>query len=167
MIEFKPANITEEYFKEWNCISNDINQIYLNDKLVSKNIYRKNAISNWKDGYLTLNKLVEDYYNDTITNNPKRKKYLKYVNCIIDENGIEKVELKDSFKYINHIGGIVYSVANSYYNIETKELYCKTYSPSLKSKDFIFLDNNYDEDKSKRGVWKINLHTGEYEIFRK
>jgi len=32
--------------------------------------------------------------------------------------------------------------------------------------DYLFLDNRYDNDKSKRGVMKINKKDGTWELFK-
>jgi len=36
----------------------------------------------------------------------------------------------------------------------------------IKSKDFIFIDNNYTSDESKKGVLKINKKDGTWELFK-
>ena len=85
-------------------------------------------------------------------------------NCILDNNGIEKVNLKP-FDNVYLVGGLIYSVDNKYYNIETGEFYCNSYQ-ILTSTEFIFLNNEFDEDKSKRGVIKIKKSDGTFELFK-
>lgn len=54
---------------------------------------------------------------------------------------------------------------NDYFNIETGELICRSYT-SMQSDDHLFLDNQFDDDKTKRGVWKINKLDATVEIFK-
>jgi hypothetical protein len=58
----------------------------------------------------------------------------------------------------------IYSIDKNYYNIETGEFYCQA-STVMKSTDYLFLDNQYDKDLSKRGVIKINKKSGIWEVY--
>lgn len=91
-------------------------------------------------------------------------KHLESRWCILDEYRNEKVEFKPfSTPYLVK-NSCIYSVDRTYYNIDTGFLYCQA-SGSLKTKDFLFLENNYDKDDSKRGVLKINKKDGTFELF--
>lgn len=59
----------------------------------------------------------------------------------------------------------IYTLEQRYYNIETGELYCQSFT-SMQSKEFLFLNNAYDADTSKRGVMKINKADGTFELFK-
>lgn len=62
-------------------------------------------------------------------------------------------------------GGVIYVIDNKYYNIESGEFYCNSYT-SMDTNEYLFLDNKYDNDKSKRGVMKINKNDGTFEVFK-
>jgi hypothetical protein len=53
---------------------------------------------------------------------------------------------------------------NNFYNIESGELYCKSFT-SMGSSEFLFLDNQFDNDVSRRGVMRIDRVSGVYLIF--
>lgn len=165
MIELKPVTLDKEYAKKWNEHCTDFVHLYRDGAKVSDQLYRRGGLGGeFKDGYILLLKYTEDLYNDSITKDKARKHHLKGCWCILDEKGVEKV-INKPFEYLNHNGGQIYSIENDYYNIETKELYCKAYG-SMKTKDFIFINNAYDKDKSKRGVMKINKWDGTFELFQ-
>ena len=111
-----------------------------------------------------LLKHVEAFYEDSITKIQADKPHLEGHWCIIDKNGVEKVNFKQ-FESPYMRGGQVYSLDGKYYNIETGEFYGDSYH-SLDSKEFIFIDNRYDKDHSKQGVMKINKNDGTYEVFK-
>ena len=166
-LQLSPIKANEDYLKEWNEHLNDFVCLTRNGKLVSNSLYRIGGLDNPKpatDRYFMLIKYVEALYDDTFVKDKTRKKHLEGRWCIIDSNGIEKVEF-DSFKSPYLIkDSCIYSLNGNYYNIETGELYCHTFS-SMSSKDYLFLNNQFDKDISKRGVLKISKRTGFVELF--
>lgn len=165
-IELRPVFLSEEYRVKWNCgHMNDFVNIYLDGIKVSDTLYRVGGIGGrFVDGYIMLLKHTEAFYEDSITKDPKRKPHLKDQWCILNDSGIEKVVFRQfASPYLK--GGVVYVLDNKYYNIETGEKYCNSYT-SMSSDEFIFLDNAYDDDKSRRGVMKINKKDGTFEIFK-
>lgn len=116
-----------------------------------------------KDNYFRLIKYVEAFYSNEIKS-AKDPKHLEDRWCIIDKNGVEKVEF-EPYKYPYLVkDSCIYSIDKKYYNIETGEYYCSA-SSSMESSDFLFLENRFDQDKSKRGILKICKKTGKYELF--
>ncbi len=166
-LQLSPISINEDYCKKWNIRQEDYVCLTKDGKLLRPTLYRiggVNAPNLGKDNYFTLIKHVEAYYADDITKIDKEKPHLESRWCIIDKNGDEKVDV-GPFKYIYIVNGsCIYSVDKDYFNIETGEHYCRAYS-SMKSNEFLFLDNEYDDDKSKRGVMKINKKDGTWELF--
>lgn len=166
-ITLVPVTVCPKYLKKWNAEhTNDFVHLYVNGKKVSDTLYRIGGFgAKFDNQYFMLLKQVEDKYNDLITKDKKRKKHLADRWCIIDNNGKEiKVFRKFASPYIF---GVVYSLNNHYFNIETGEQYdggLGVYS-TLSTEKYLFLDNNYDKDVSKRGVIKIDKRTGEYEVF--
>ncbi len=164
MITFVRAEITEQYRKKWNERLNDFIYIYKDGVKLNDTLYRKGGMGGeFKDGYMLLLKHIEAYYEDSITKDKNRKRHLSDAWCILDTNGIEKVNFK-KFESPYLSGGQIYSLDQKYYNIETGEFYCKAYT-SITSSQFIFLDNQFDSDKSRRGVMKINKQDGTWELF--
>jgi hypothetical protein len=166
MIHFTKITIDSAYAKKWNVDMNDF-IVLTNDEgnPIRNTLYRKGGMGGtWKDGYCELIKYIEEEYSDSITKIAADKPHLAGHWCIINEKGEEKVVTKQ-FEYIYHQGGIIYSINNTYYNIETGEVYCKG-NHSISSSQFIFADNIYHTDKEKMGIWKINKFDGTYEIFK-
>lgn len=165
-LELRPYRFNETYAKKWNVgRQDDYLRIYRNGELVSDSVYRIGGLGgDFEDGYAMLLKYVEEYYGDNITKVKKDKPHLAGHWCIIDEEGNEKVVV-DQFKSPCLRGGIIYSMDNNFYNIETGELICEG-RDSMDSGEFLFVNNPYDKDESKRGVWKVNKVTGDVEIFR-
>lgn len=169
-LQLSPIKVNEDYLKEWNEHLNDFVCLTRNGKLISNSLYRVGGLNNPKpdkDRYFMLIKYVEAYYSADILKMSKSTtgpKHLEGRWCIIDSNGIEKVEF-DYFKspYLVE-DSCIYSLNGNYYNIETGELYCHTFS-SMSSKDYLFLNNQFDKDISKRGVLKISKRTGLTELF--
>lgn len=93
------------------------------------------------------------------------KKYLKSQWCIIDKEGTEKIVFNSFQNPYLVEDSCIYSLDSNYFNIETGEKYCYS-STSMTAKDFIFLKNEFDDDKSKRGVMIINKNTGGVELFK-
>jgi len=176
-LQFCKITVNEEYAKNWNIDLNDFICLTKNGQLISNNLYRVGGLGKpnlEKDNYFMLIKYVEDIYDfDFIKrcypNKSKKelelqRKHLKQRWVIIDKNGVEKYEHKGiDYPYLVK-NSCIFSFNKRYYNIETGALYCQAYE-SVESADFIFLKNSFDDDKSKRGVMKINKKDGSYELF--
>ena len=168
-LQLSPITIKEDYRKEWNVHGNDFMCLTKNGELINNSLYRLGGLNNPKlgtDKYFMLLKYVEAFYKKDIlvmskTTDPK---HLESRWCIFDKDGNEKVEF-DSFKspYLVQ-DSCIYSISGNYHNIETNEHYCYAYS-SMQSKDFLFLENSFGKDESKRGVMKINKKDGTWELF--
>jgi hypothetical protein len=167
-LQLSSIQVDTEYCKKWNERMTDFVVLTKNGELVSNSLYRVGGMGCKPDGknYFMLLKYVEDYYPADILkmSGNKDPKHLSGRWCIIDKNGIEKVVF-ESFKspYLMN-DSCIYSIDQNYYNIETGKHYCKAYT-SMKSKDFLFLENAYDDDKSRRGVIKVCKKTGTWELF--
>jgi hypothetical protein len=83
---------------------------------------------------------------------------------IIKQNGIEKKEFAPYKSPYLVSNSCLYSLNNDYYNIETGEFYCTAYT-KIESSEFVFLENSYDKDLSKRGVMQINKKDGSWTVF--
>jgi hypothetical protein len=167
MLELIPVTLNPDYRKKWNVHNTDFVHLYKDGVKVSDTLYRIGGMgANIKNDYFILLKQVEAFYSKDIMKMSESKdpKHLENRSCIIDKNGKEKVCF-DSFDSPYLTSGVVYSLGNKYYNIETGECYCKYSSHVLKSGQYIFLDNEFDDDKSKCGVIKIDKYDGSYEIF--
>ncbi|MCK9429828.1 MAG: hypothetical protein M0R17_07470 [Candidatus Omnitrophica bacterium] len=165
MIELRHVDLDPNYSKKWNNNLNDFIQLYKDGKKISNTLYRIGGMGgNWKDGYMVLLKHLQACYPDSITKNKKAKLHLESLWCIIDQMGVEKVEC-ENLNELYHDGGLIYNIDRNYYNIETKERYGFSFH-RLTSTNFIFLDKQYDEDASKRGILKINIHDGTTELFQ-
>jgi hypothetical protein len=175
VLQLSPIQVNQDYLNEWNNNCNDFVCLTKNGELISKSLYRVGGFGgDIKQDYFMLLKYVEVIYDyDFIKKcypNKSRKelellrKHLEGRWCIIDKNGIEKKEFS-KFKnpYIEK-GSCIYSIDNNYYNIETGEFYCNS-TKSMKSSEFLFLENPYDKDLSKKGVMKINKKDGSWSLF--
>lgn len=165
-LQISPLDLKADYRKKWNANEKDFVCLTRNGELVSNSIYRVGGFNaDVKADYFMVLKYVEVYYPKSITDRTgSDPKHLEGRWCIIDKNGIEKVEF-DSFKTPYPVkNSCIYSIDNKYYNIESGEFYCSSYS-KIESTDFLFLDNAYDKDESKRGVIKINKKNGTWELF--
>ncbi|MBK7362669.1 MAG: hypothetical protein IPJ01_10275 [Micavibrio sp.] len=174
-LQLSPISINEDYCKKWNINGEDYVCLTKNGELISNSLYRVGGMGgDIKEDYFLLLKYVEsiydfDFIKKCYPNKGKKelellRKHLEGHWCIIDKNGIEKKEF-DQFKspYIQK-DSCIYSVDSNYYNIETGEFYCNSHS-SMTSNEYLFLDNKYDKDESKRGVMKINKKDGTWELF--
>lgn len=167
-LEFSSIILRAEYAHKWNVSHyNDFILLTKNGVPIRNTLYRIGGMSTpklGKDEYFLLIKHVEAFYPDSITKISKDKPHLEGRWCILDKNGNEKVEF-DNFRspYIVK-DSVIYSVNGKYHNIETGELYCDT-SSSLESGEFLFLENRFDKDMSRRGVMKIHKKTGAWELF--
>lgn len=164
-VHVSPIRINDDYKNQWNIHSEDFVCLTKNGKLITNSLYREGGIGGFKlnEPYSLILKYVESYYDDNITTDLNKKRHLAGLWCIVNNQGIEKVVFaRHKTPYLT--GGIIYSLDRHYYNIETNELICKG-SEHMCSEDFVFINNRFDEDKSRRGVWKVNKETGECEIF--
>lgn len=176
-LQLSQIQVNQDYLNEWNNNSNDFVCLTKNGELLRPTLYRVGGLNNpklGKDKYFMLLKYVEaiydyDFIKKCYPNKSRKeleleKKHLESRWCIIDENGVEKKEF-DQFKSPYLIkDSCIYSIDNNYYNIETGEHYGYS-STSFQSKEFLFLDNRFEKDKSKCGVMKINKKDGSYELF--
>ena len=169
-IQITPIQINKDYAKKWNVYLHDFVCIIKNDELLTPTLYRIGGIGTNKikgKKYFMLLKYVEAFYSKSITNftGTKDSRHLESRWCIIDQFGTEKVEFKqfESPYLVND--SCIYTIDSKYYNIETKKLYCQSFS-NLKSKNYLFLENKYDDNKERIGVFKIDKATGEFELFK-
>lgn len=172
IIRFNPIKVNEDYAKKWKCErTNDFIVLTKNNEIIRDTLYRVGGIGVPKptDDYFLLLKYVEAYYSDEIMKMSKEKdnKHLDGQWCILDKYGNEKVvfdkHLRSPYLVSN---SCIYSTDREYYNIETGQCYSKYASDSMESSEFLFLDTKYDNDKSKRGVMKINKKDGSFELFK-
>ena len=171
-LQLSPIEVNEDYCKKWNENLTDFVVLTRNGELVNNTLYRVGGMNTPKlgeDNYFMLIKHVEAFYPKRIMEMTKGRgnpdpKHLEGRWCILDKNGIEKVEFKAfDCPYLVR-DSCIYSINSKYYNIETGEFYCDC-SHSVSSNDFLFLENHYDKDKSKCGVMKINKRDGTWELF--
>jgi hypothetical protein len=170
-LQLSPIAIDEAYAKKWNESSRDFVVLTKGGNMISQTLYRVGGIgtSNIKGKrYFMLLKYVEAYYPANIMQMSKSTdpKHLEGRWVIIDENGVEKVVF-ESFKHGWLVAdSVIYSLDQKYYNIETGEFYCQSFT-SMSSDEYLFLNNEFDKDESKRGVMKINKKDGTFELFPK
>jgi len=165
MIELSQIIIDENYATKWNTSGRDFIVLTNNGEPINKHLYRKGMFNNKIKDYFMLFKMVEAYYPDSITKNKKAKLHLEDRSVILNKDGIEKVEFS-SFQHPYLVdNSCIYSLDQNYYNIETGELYCNSFT-SMISLEYLFLDNRYDKDPNKCGVMKINKKDGSWELFK-
>ena len=164
-LKLVPYEFSPEYTKHWNIIQHDFVRLYKDNELISDAAWRIGGFGATPNGkYFALIKHTEDYYEDNITKDPKEKPHLKSNWCIIDKNGVEKIVCK-KFDSPYIIGDILCSIDQVIYDIESGYSYGKSYHNMITS-EFVFIHIEYDEDKSKRGVYKINRTDGTFEFFK-
>lgn len=171
LLQFNNVIVNESYRKKWNIHQNDFICLMKNGELLRPVLYRIGGMNNPKlktDKYFMLIKHKEAHYSKEIMkmSNSKNSRYLAGHWCILDNEGNELIE----FSEFNHPylmdNSCIYSVDKYYYNIITGECYGYAYE-SMTSNEYLFLDNSYHDDKSKRGILKINKIDGSYELFPK
>ena len=168
-LQLSQISVKEEYCKKWNIHLNDFVCLTKNGELLRPTLYRIGGLNNPNlktDNYFMLIKHVEAFYPKDILRMSKSTdpKHLESRWCIIDKNGNEKVEFKAFESAYLVKDSCIYSVGSNYYNIETGKCYGRG-STSMQSKDFLFFDNSFDKDESKRGVMKIDKKNGIWELF--
>lgn len=171
---FSHIDLDEKYAKEWNTHNSDFFLLSKNGEPIRNTLYRKGGLSNIKLGvnkYFILLKYSEAIYSKEFMAKIKGRssetaKHLQSSWVILDYLGNERLEIKDNLEYPYLVdNSCIYSIGQRYYNIETGEFYCRS-SESMHSSDFLFLNNQFDDDKSRRGVMKIDLKTGLWELFK-
>jgi hypothetical protein len=174
-LQLSPIKVNEEYCKEWNEGKTDFVVLTKNGKLLNNSLYRVGGFGDdITQDYFRLLKYVEAVYEMDFMKKcypNKRNKELELLRkhlegqwCILDKNGVEK-KVFEQFKtpYIKQ-GSCIYCLGSNYYNIETGEFYCNS-DKIMESSEFIFLENPYDKDLSKKGVMKINKKDGSWSVF--
>lgn len=175
LLQLSPIQVNEDYLDEWNCNNKDFVCLTKNGELISESLYRVGGFGvNIKEDYFMIIKYVESIYDyDFIKKcypNKNRKelelarKHLEGRWCIIDKNGVEKKEFNSFHNPYITRGSCIYAINRNYHNIETDYFYCNSDS-SMESSEFLFLENLYDKDLSKRGVMKINKKDGSWTLF--
>jgi hypothetical protein len=165
LIKFSPISLYTDYRKKWNVHNGDFICLTIDGILVNNSLYRVGMFeADLKEDYFMLLKYTEAMYEDSITKDKKRKPHLESRWCILNKKGEEKVVFKP-YESPSLSGGVIYSIGQKYFNIETGEFYCSAHV-SMSSEEYLFLYNQYDNDESKRGVMKINKKTGIYELFK-
>lgn len=169
LLQLSTITIKDDYRKKWNIHLDDFLCLTKNGELISDSLYRVGGQSTpdlRKVNYFMLLKHVEGFYPKHIIEYTKSDpKHLESRWCIIDKNGNEKVEFKQFDSPYLVSDSCIYSINNNYYNIETGEFYCQSYS-SMKSSEYLFIENAYDKDTSKRGIMKINKKDGSWELVK-
>ncbi len=158
--------IDEEYRKEWHVSMNDFVCLIKNGKRINDSIYRVGGFGvELEEKYFMLLKYEEAFYSKDILRMSKNNdpKHLEGRWCILDKNGNEKIVFEPFKSPYVKAGSCIYSIDGNYYNIETGEFYCNAFT-CVESSDFLFLENRYDKDLSRRGVMQINKKTGELVI---
>lgn len=178
-LQLSKIEVNSEYLKEWNENSKDFVVLTKNGEILRNTLYRIGGINNPKvgvDKYFMLIKHTEELYTwDFIKycypkmSKKEQEKHLKHLKSewvIIDDKGDEKVVQGNSLHhmYLVSPNSCIYSVKNNYYNIETGFHYGYS-SSSMKSSEFLFLDNIFEKDETKKGVMKINLQDGSWSMF--
>jgi hypothetical protein len=172
-LQFSKIDINEDYCKKWNVRPKDFICLTRNGELLRPTLYRIGGLNTPKlnkDEYFMLIKHVEAYYSKDIMKGSKSQdpKHLDGWWCILDKHGNEKVVFEPAKYPLTYpylvADSCIYSIGGKYHNIETGEFYCDT-SSSMTSADFLFLENRFDKDKSRRGVMKINKKSGLWELF--
>ena len=167
---FQLVTLDESYRKKWNVSnsSNDFGIIMRNGEIVNDKIFRIGGLStfNQEDEYMSLLYQKESFYSKEIMDMSKSggtPNHLANLTTFLNKNGEIAIIFEDKLNYPRIVGGCIYSVDNNYYNIKTNEFICSGYD-SMKSKDFLFVNSQYNKDKNKRGVFQINIKFGTYII---
>lgn len=168
-LQLSSITLNADYCKEWHETKRDFVVLTRNGEMLNKSLYRVGGLGTpnlAKDRYFLLLKYVEAYYDKKIlemsgNNDPK---HLEGRWTIVDRNGVEKVELP-AFSHAYLVkNSCIYFTDSKYYNIETGEFYCQS-NTSMICDEFVFLENRFDDDRSRRGVMKINKQDGTWVLF--
>lgn len=168
-LELRLANPDPKYLEKWQEKgTNDFRHLYVDGEKVSDQLYRIGGFGAKLDQkYFMILKYVEAHYDKSIleVSGNKNSRHLAGHWCIIDNNGIEKVVF-DQFKTPYLQGGVIYSLDNRYYNIETGEAYAGPYCSTISSEKHLFIENKYDDDPARIGVIQVNKEDGSYVIIK-
>jgi len=169
------ANVTLDpaYAKKWNVHCSDFIMLTYNGELINEILYRVGGLNSrdwYKNKYFMLLKYEEAYYDKKILKMSKSKdaRHLEGNWVILDNKGVEKVKFTSSLDSPHLIkNSCLYTKRQSIINIETGEVYIDSYYQTyLESECFIFVENRYDKDESKRGVLRINKLDGSKELIK-
>lgn len=164
-LRLSPVTLNPEYSEKWNVHSTDFVVITRDGILVSNTLYRVGGFApDLNDSYFMLLKHVEAYYPDNITKIKKDKPHLESQWCIVDQNGVEKVNFKQFTSPYLVKDSCIYTLDSNYYNIETGECYGRSFNKT-ESRQYLFIQNDYHEDKTKRGVLQISKITGATKLY--
>jgi hypothetical protein len=169
-LQLSHIDINEDYRKKWNIHEKDFVFLTKNGKILNNNaLYRVGGFrADLKQDYFMLLKHTEAFYPKEIMKHSKNKdpKHLEGLWCILNKFGEEK-KVFTSILHSPYItkNSQIYSLDNNYYNIETGEFYCNC-SHSMDSTDFLFLNNQFDKDKNRCGIMKINKKDGSWILFK-
>lgn len=168
MIELRKADIekVKKFHQTHKSYFTDIDflQLYNDGHLVSDFLYRI-------DEYLQDEKwLNNDYYISLIKYSCDNvDTYYKY--CVIDKKtGNETFECSCTCR-IPKIYGRVFLYNGLFYNAQTGNLifenifYHKKEDEYLISDNYIFIKDTWRDGKLKHGVYKLNIHTCQFELF--
>lgn len=169
-IQLSPIQVKPDYLKKWNENCRDFFVLTLNGAPIRQTLYRIGGLNypNLEtDKYFLLLKHTEAFYSKDILKMLKSTdpRHLSSSWVIVDSKGNELFE-GDKYEpvYLTK-NSCIYSYKGNYYNIETGELYGSC-SSSISSENYLFVNNEFHKDTSKRGVLKINKLTGESELFQ-
>ena len=169
---FQLVTLDKDYKKKWNVINSadDFGIIMRNGNIVNDKLFRIGGLTTLIEGeqYISLLLQKESFYSKKIMDMAKSSgtaNHLDSQTTFLNNNGEIVITFDKSLTYPRIVGGCIYSMDNSYYNIKTKEFICRGYD-SMKTKDFLFVNNRYDNDVARRGVFQINIHNGTYVIYQ-
>lgn len=180
ILQLSPIIINPEYAQEWNERSTDFMVLSRNGKILRDTLYRVGGLNHGLkvgvDKYFMLLKYTEDIYttefmkkcypNKSRAEIEKDRKHLKSQWVILDIHGNEKVVIDEFHNpYLVDRNCPIYSVNSNYYNIETGYYYGHS-SRSMKSSKYLFLDVYFEKESSKKGILKIDMTDGTFELFK-
>jgi len=162
VVTLEHAELSKNYRDQFRIpkSSDDFYYLYINGEKKSDTLYRiggMNPLSN--PDYFLILKHEEGTYDSFVE---KDIPHLVPTWCIYDKNGILKLTFSQ-YESIYLTGGLIYSIKNKFYNIETGFYYGNT-TRYLKTDNYLFLENKYLPIDGIKGVMKIHIPTGEYEI---
>ena len=170
-LHFQYVDLDEKYRKKWNVTRDldDFGILMRGNYIVNDKLFRIGGLSSFNKGdkYMSLLLQVEAHFSAEIMKMSKSggtSNHLDNQTALVNRNGEIKVIFDNTFDYPYFEGGCIYSLNRKYYNIETNELICSGNS-TVKSKDFLFIESRYHSDKTKRGVYQININNGTYVLY--
>lgn len=181
-LQLSPIELPEKYAKKWQVErTTDFVCLSKGGELLRPTLYRKGGIFGHRgipedQDYFMLIKYTEAQYDKKFLAKLKSIKsfgitdkqnpnHLEPSWCILDKQGNEVAEFKDGLHCPYLVkNSIIYSMNGYYYNLLTKERICSSYG-SISSKEYIFIEDQFNDDKSKRGVVKISKKDASIELF--